>query len=152
MGAAAVVAIVLGGQASMLPISNRYMNWYWPFLPYPMYSGAVEVGHEFDYAEAYVYPCESHADSVRLTPESVQQTIGTFASDLRRLARFIDERPPNDAYRAELESELLERVGRLGPENCQLRLWSQEFTVGPSGLELPGTWTLAGEWQIARRR
>ena len=86
--AAGICAAVLGAQLLVsFPINRYTRGWYWPFMPYPMYSVAHGAGDSLVVAQLRVATCGRNDLSTILTAEDLGIPLDQLTQALVLVAR-----------------------------------------------------------------
>lgn len=141
--AAAYVLAVLALQAYvMVPPMNPLRGYYWPFVDYPMYSGAFHPGDRYMIHELRVIGCNG-GPARALAPADLGLEQKFY---LLRLLRGIATNGPG----ADQARETLTRVVRTRlPGSCNAEVWEYAIELGSDGpLVDEAAWRRAYRWVI----
>jgi hypothetical protein len=144
--AAGFCAIVLGLQAfAAFQRADADDVRYWPFLNYPMYAPSHQRGEQILKPRLFVAPCDSPTVRASRSFSDLHLPQYRFQETLLRAATG----PPAVARRR--AEQLRTQLSRYGSSrSCRMEIEIQSFTIGPNGLELPGSpWRLARAWTLS---
>ena len=136
------VVVVLGFQAWTIFPPGWGRPHYWPFVDYPMYSGAYHVGDSVVHRELRATPCGAPGAPVTLD-------IDSFPMEPWRLWSMIDRLAASPA-----PAPILDTVGRLTRSAihrnpCALAIWQQVVVVRRQGVRLDDTtWRQFRAWPL----
>lgn len=142
-----VIIFVLGAQI-VLPVVGG--AWYWPFLPYPMYSMPHYATESVPDHRVRARPCDpAGAEPVSLGAFDLGTTPYQLRDDLLHVARAAKATPPDTARLIE-HTRILEALVKHAPGRwCEVEVWERAYpNTGDvaSALRLP--WHLAVRWPI----
>lgn len=114
------LAAVIGVQAFIAIPPGRHHSWFWPFMDYPMYSGAHHEGEEVSFHRLEGTPCDG-VEPVALTNTDLGILWFTFQDLLSTSAR--EGRDPGGRLTTLLEDA-------LGGTLCGARVYQRTVVVG----------------------
>jgi hypothetical protein len=140
--AGAVIAGILGLQ---LAANLTAIDWYWPFINYPMYSDAHYRGDVFRYYELRQQACRR-----ALPPAPVG--AGTLRLGRFRYLQMLEQIAGDTAQAAEFRVDLSRMARRyLEPPPCRLEVWERIVEIGPAGAHPErAEWRRAVAWPLVR--
>lgn len=127
--AAIVVGIALGAQtyAILRPSGARL----WPFVDYPMYSAAHDVGDVVQGRAFYAIGCGAEPQVWRFEPHALGYQGAWLHRHLRAIAKL-------DPAAAQSRAEIAHAVARFSdPRACALEIWARTITVTAEGIDAP---------------
>jgi hypothetical protein len=138
---------VLGVQLAVAvpPASER--SWYWPFLPYPMYSRSHARSDTLIVPQLRVRACGESTREEILDAS----TLGAPLHQLRSLLTMIVRAPNSDT--ANIARGRLARAieAEFPARYCAASAWTRTVRVGDqSTYDLDNTMHLASEWELNR--
>lgn len=150
--AVVIIAGVLGAQFWMIVPRRWEQAWYWPFMNYPMYSGARYPGDEFSRYELWAGPA-GEPELLRFVPNrELHLTSAKYALALRMATR----RDGPIVYGGdESASDFVSRLvaGLMPDRPLRLQIWEHTWTLGRGGVEdRAGVRKLEREWTLACER
>jgi hypothetical protein len=148
-----VIAFQLYAILSPLRHRNAYLNHYWPFLNYPMYSDAHRLGESLSSLALWAVPCGTGAKPVPVSSAELRVKWGPFTRLLSQAANIPSGRrtiPP------EVVEAAARQLGhfvatRLAIPVCTVQVWRRTYTITHEGFEhADTTWHVAAEWPLTR--
>jgi hypothetical protein len=144
--ASAFCASIVGMQAfvAFRPAHNDDVR-FWPFLNYPMYAASHVQGEHILQARLFVTRCDAPAMPEPRVFSDVHLPQYRFNETVVRAAVA----PLSGAQRrADLLRTQLQQYEPSLP--CRMEVHLKTYTIGPNGLELPGSpWRLARGWILS---
>lgn len=150
--AVAVIAVILGMQAWASSPSGPG-GWYWPFMSYPMYSGAHYADETVRELQLRLRACGAPVAADRST------VVGWKDLPLRRqrlratLATAAGERTedPDTAVRQKAQRFVSRLVRERWPESyCRAEVWTKDYRNGSSAADLRRVeWRLRQSWTLS---
>ena len=141
--------------AVLSPLRQRYayLNRYWPFLNYPMYSDAHRLGESLSGTAVRVVPCGPDATPVPVTSEQLRVKWVPFKRMIAQAADLPPYRGRTSPAAAERATRQLRHYAatRLSIPVCAVQIWSRTYTIGRQGFEHADTsWRVAAQWALTQ--
>lgn len=148
--AGAIIVGVLGIQFwTIVPDGTFHHWWYWPFLNYPMYSGARHPGEEYVRYELWAGPV---GRPELLRPISQRELHLTTLVHGQALRVATNRDGPVIYGHEESASEFISRLvaQRMPAESIRLQIWEERWRSGATGGEdRMASRVLEREWTVA---
>lgn len=145
-------AAVLGFQTYIILSPLRYhfvyVNRYWPFLNYPMYSDAHKLGESQSSLAVRVVPCGPEATPVPVSSDQLRVKWIPFVEMLAQAANIQGKTRPAKAQSAAHQLRHFAAT-RLSFPVCTVQIWRRTYMIGPRGFEHADTaWRVAAQWPL----
>ena len=147
--AAGICTLVLGAQLrASLPISKYTRGWYWPFMPYPMYSVPHFAADSLVIPELRVAECGRDEQSTILTAEELGVPLDQLTQALVTVARS------PDGVEGRSESARLSRAieAQYPGRYCSASAWLRVLRVSDSSTHhVDAPMRVAARWTMTER-
>jgi len=149
-GAVVVSALVLGLQLWAIVPRGHAMDWYWPFMDYPMYSRPHFAGETFRQHDLRLVPCRGGSGRERV--QAWQLGVEPFM--MIGLLRDLDTAAAHRRLTRDSAETLLGHLvsNRWPGSYCTAQLWQRGVVIGaPGPVPVDPLWQVIHTWPIPQR-